>query len=78
MLYNANGFLADFQRAQNNAGARRAAGCGYNGTYNADVAGSVPLTVFPLLGSGGNLDQRDHTRPTCSRARWANWPTSTW
>ena len=55
VLYNANGFLADFQRAQNNAGLAEKAGLGYVGTYNANVAGSVPLTVFPLLTGGGNL-----------------------
>ena len=55
ILYNANGFLADFQRAQNNAGLAEKSGLGYVGTYNANVAGSVPLTVFPLLTGGGNL-----------------------
>jgi hypothetical protein len=55
VLYNANGFLADFQRAQNNAGLAEKSGLGYVGTYNANVAGSVPLTVFPLLTGGGNL-----------------------
>jgi hypothetical protein len=59
ILYNANGFLADFQRAQNNAGLAEKAGQGYVGTYNEKIAGSVPLTVFPLLGSGGSL-----TNPT--------------
>uniref|UniRef100_Q020V2 TonB-dependent transporter Oar-like beta-barrel domain-containing protein n=1 Tax=Solibacter usitatus (strain Ellin6076) TaxID=234267 RepID=Q020V2_SOLUE len=52
---NANGFLADFLRAQNNAALAQKSGLGYVGTYNANVAGSVPLTVFPLLGGGGNL-----------------------
>jgi hypothetical protein len=55
ILYNANGFLADFQRAQNNARLAQAAGGSYNGTYNANIAGSQPLTVFPLLASGGSL-----------------------
>jgi hypothetical protein len=49
ILYNANGFLADFLRAQNNAGLAEKAGLGYVGSYNANVPGSVPLTVFPLL-----------------------------
>jgi hypothetical protein len=53
--YNANGFLADFLRAQSNAALAEKQGLGYVGTYNANVAGSVPLTVFPLLGSGGSL-----------------------
>ena len=52
---NANGFLADFLRAQNNASLAQKSGLGYVGTYNPNVAGSVPLTVFPLLGSGGSL-----------------------
>jgi hypothetical protein len=52
---NANGFLADFQRAQNNARLSQAAGGAYNGTYNPAIAGSQQLTVFPLLGSGGSL-----------------------
>jgi hypothetical protein len=55
VLYNANGFLADFQRAQNNARLSQAAGLGYIGSYNAAVAGSQQLTVFPLLTGGGNL-----------------------
>lgn len=55
VLYNANGFLADFQRAQGNARLSQAAGLGYNGSYNANIAGSQPLTVFPLLVGGGNL-----------------------
>jgi hypothetical protein len=55
VLYNANGFLADFQRAQSNARLAQAAGLGYNGVYNASVSGSQQLTVFPLLAAGGNL-----------------------
>jgi len=50
ILYNANGFLADFQRAQSNAALAQAAGGSYNGTYNPNIAGSQPLTVFPQLG----------------------------
>jgi len=53
--YNANGFLGDFLRAQNNAALAEKQGLGYVGTYNANVSGSVPLTVFPLLGSAGGL-----------------------
>jgi hypothetical protein len=49
VLYNANGFLADFRRAQNNAALSQTANGSYNGAYNAAVAGSQPLTVFPLL-----------------------------
>ena len=55
VLYNANGFLADFQRAQSNAALSQAANGSYNGSYNAAIPGSQPLTVFPLLTSGGNL-----------------------
>ena len=55
VLYNANGFLADFLRAQNNAALSQAAGGAYNGSYNAAIAGSQVLTVFPLLSSGGLL-----------------------
>ncbi len=50
-----NGFLPDFLRAQNNAALAEKAGLGYVGTYNANVPESVPLTVFPLLGSAGGL-----------------------
>ena len=56
VLYNANGFLADFRRAQNNAALSQAAGGAYNGSYNAAIAGSQVLTVFPLLASGGPPD----------------------
>lgn len=55
VLYNANGFLADFLRAQNNAALSQAANGSYNGTYNANIPGSQPLTVFPLLTNGGSL-----------------------
>jgi len=55
VLYNQNGFLADFQRAQSNAALAQAAGGSYNATYNPNIAGSVPLTVFPLLTNGGTL-----------------------
>ncbi len=55
VLYNANGFLADFLRAQNNAALSQAAGGAYNGNYNAAIPGSQVLTVFPLLVNGGNL-----------------------
>jgi hypothetical protein len=51
ILYNANGFLADFLRAQNNL---KLAG-GSSAAYNPNIAGSQQLTVFPLLTNGGNL-----------------------
>src|ERR1044072_2185715 len=49
VLYNANGFLADFQRAQSNAALSQAANGSYNGAYNPAIPGSQQLTVFPLL-----------------------------
>lgn len=52
---NQNGFLADFQRAQRNGFLARAANGSFNPAYNSAIAGSQPLTVFPLLASGGNL-----------------------
>ncbi len=48
-----NGFLEDFLRAQSNANLANAAGRGFDPRYNAAVAGSQPLTVFPRLGGGG-------------------------
>lgn len=51
VLYNKNGFLADFQRAQSNlalSGNKSAA-------YNSAIPGSQPLTIFPILPSAGNL-----------------------
>ncbi len=50
-----NGFLADFLRAQNNGNLARAATGSFNPAYNPAIAGSQPLTIFPLLTSGGNL-----------------------
>ena len=55
ILYNANGFLADFQKAQSNAALSQKANGSYNGSYNANIAGSQQLTVFPLLFNGGNF-----------------------
>ena len=55
VLYNANGFLADFRRAQGNAALSEAAGLGYIGAYNSALLGSQQLTVFPLLANGGSL-----------------------
>jgi hypothetical protein len=58
-----NGFGADFNRAVNNCRAQGAtlAGTGdplfrcTNAAFNPLIPGSVPLTVFPNLGSGGLL-----------------------
>lgn len=55
VLYNANGFLADFRRAQSNGQLAQTVTGVYNGSYNANIQGSQPLTVFPLLAAGGNL-----------------------
>ncbi len=55
VLYNANGFLADFKRAQSNGLLAQTVTGVYNGSYNAAIQGSQPLTVFPLLVAGGNL-----------------------
>jgi hypothetical protein len=52
---NASGFLADFIRARNNGNLARAATGVFNPAYNANITGSQPLTVFPLLASGGLL-----------------------
>jgi len=51
LLYNANGFLADFLRAQSNL---KLSG-GTSAAYNPNIAGSQQLTVFPLLANGGSL-----------------------
>lgn len=53
--FNANGFLADFQRAQSNGRLAQAAGGKYDPSYNSAIAGSQALTVFPLLANGGSL-----------------------
>ncbi|HWQ54018.1 MAG TPA: TonB-dependent receptor [Bryobacteraceae bacterium] len=55
VLYNANGFLADFKRAQGNAALSEASGKGYIGAYNAAIPGSQQLTVFPQLTGAGNF-----------------------
>ena len=55
ILYNANGFLGDFLRAQSNGDRSFAANGTYDPRYNAAIAGSQPLTVFPQLASGGLL-----------------------
>jgi hypothetical protein len=52
---NSNGFLADFLRAQNNGFLSLAARNVFDPTFNANIPGSQPLTVFPLLPNGGSL-----------------------
>ena len=50
-----NGFLADFLRAQSNGYLALAKTGTFNPAYNAAIAGSQLLTVFPLLAKGGQL-----------------------
>ncbi len=50
-----NGFLEDFQRAQANGNLARAATGVFDPAFNANLAGSQRLTVFPVLASGGLL-----------------------
>ena len=52
---NAGGFLADFVRAQSNGFLSQAATGKFVPTYNANIAGSQPLTVLPLMGNTGSL-----------------------
>jgi hypothetical protein len=52
---NAGGFLQDFLRARNNGNLARAATGVFNPAFNASIAGSQQLTVFPLLAGGGLL-----------------------
>ncbi len=52
----AGGFLADFQRAQQNGNLAAARpGGSFNPAYNAAIPGSQPLPVFAQLGGGGKL-----------------------
>lgn len=50
-----NGFLDDFIRARNNAFLSLAVRGTFDPRYDPNVPGSQPLTVFPLLASGGLL-----------------------
>jgi Carboxypeptidase regulatory-like domain len=54
-----NGFLPDFLRARNNGFLAQTAGRGFNPSYNANIPGSQPLTVFPNLYQGGQLSNSD-------------------
>jgi hypothetical protein len=58
---NSKGFLADFMRAQNNGFLAQHANpaAGFVPTYNPNIPGSQPLTVFPLLKNGGSLSGRN-------------------
>ncbi len=50
-----NGFLDDFRRAQSNGDLAYALTGNYNPQFNPGIPGSVPLQVFPLLATGGEL-----------------------
>ncbi len=52
---NSGGFLADFLRAQQNGKLAQASTGAFTAAYNPNIAGSQPLTVFPLMPNGGNL-----------------------
>jgi hypothetical protein len=52
---NADGFLADFLRAQNNGYLALAQLGFFLPNYNSSIPNSQPLTVFPKLASGGLL-----------------------
>ena len=52
---NSGGFLDDFKRAQQNGNLALAKTGVFNPAYDATIAGSQMLTVFPLLPGGGNL-----------------------
>lgn len=58
---NAGGFLQDFLRAQKNGFLALNAfpNRGFLPAYNSSIAGSQPLTVFPLIGSRGALTNGD-------------------
>lgn len=51
-----NGFLADFLRARNNGFLALARSGVFNPAYNSAIPGSLPLTVFPKLFRGGQLN----------------------
>ncbi|HSR51776.1 MAG TPA: carboxypeptidase regulatory-like domain-containing protein [Acidobacteriota bacterium] len=50
-----NGFLADVLRARNNGFLAEAAGLGFDPSFNSEIPGSQPLTIFPQLPGGGFL-----------------------
>ena len=56
---NADGFLQDFMRAQNNGNLAQAKTGTFNPAYNASIPGSQQLTVFPKLAGGGQLADGD-------------------
>jgi hypothetical protein len=56
---NVDGFLQDFLRAQNNGNLSAARNGIFNPAYNPLIAGSQPLTVFPKITGGGQLNNAD-------------------
>jgi hypothetical protein len=56
VVINAEGFLADFLRAQNNGFLALAQLGSFQPAFNANVQGSQPLTVFPRLANRGSLN----------------------
>ncbi len=54
--FNADGFLADFQRAYSNGYLAQARTGTFNPAYNRLIPGSQPLTVFPMLAGGGSFN----------------------
>ena len=51
-----NGFLADFQKAQNNGLLAQKVNGVFNPAYNPTIPGSQPLPVFAQLYQGGQFD----------------------
>jgi hypothetical protein len=51
-----NGFLADFNRAENNGYLAQARTGTFNPAYNRNIPGSQPLTVFPLTSNNGSFN----------------------
>jgi len=55
VLIQQNGFLTDFQKAQQNGKLALARSGTFNPAYNASIPGSQPLPVFAKLYNGGTL-----------------------
>ena len=69
VVINSNGFLQDFLRAQKNGFLAQAAGGNFNPAYNANIAGSQQLTVFPKLAKGALTDAERGVLPANRRGR---------
>ena len=59
VVIQSNGFLADFQKAQNNGFLAQQRNGVFNPAYNPSVPGSQPLPVFSKLLAGGSLTNPD-------------------